>query len=208
MKRRSSLSIQRMVLAAILTALIVVLSFTPLGYLKIGTVEITFIMIPVAIGAIVLGPWWGLFLGGVFGVTSFLQCFGYSVFGTALMGVNPFFTLLLCIIPRLLVGFLTGLIYKAIGKIDKKKFVAVSVSSVSAAVINTLFFTLLFVLFFRGADVSGSPLAMNFSQKTILDLILLIITTNSLIEIIACGIIGGAISKVITRFIPSFNSDK
>lgn len=205
MKRRSKLSIQRMVLAAILTALIVVLSFTPLGYLKIGTVEITFIMIPVAIGAIVLGPWWGLFLGGVFGTTSFIQCFGYSVFGTALMGVNPIGTFFLCMIPRLLVGLLTGLIYKAISKLDKKKYVAVSLSSVCAAVINTLFFTILFVLFFRGADISNSPLGMNFAQQSIMDLVLLIITTNSIIEILACGIIGGAASKVVTRFIPSYN---
>lgn len=204
MKKGSNIRIQKMALAAILTALIAVMSFTPLGYLKIGTVEITFIMIPVAIGAIILGPWWGMFLGGVFGVTSFIQCFGYSVFGTALMGINPFYTFLMCFVPRILVGLLTGFIYKGLSKIDKKKYVSVLVSSVSAAVINTLFFTLLFVLFFNSADISSSPLGLDFSSMSIMDLVFLIITTNSIIEIAACGVIGGAISKVVTRFIPSF----
>lgn len=208
MKKRSTLSIQRMVLAAILTSLIIVMSFTPLGYLKIGTVEITFIMIPVAIGAILLGEWWGLFFGGVFGATSFIQCFGYSLFGTALMSINPVFTFLLCVIPRLLVGYLTGLIYKAISKVDKKKYIAVLSSSVSAAVINTLFFTILFVLFFSSADLTSSALQMDFSKMTILDLVFLIITTNALIEIFACGVIGAAVSRVIIRFIPDFSGGK
>ena len=61
----------RLVLTALLTALIIVMAFTPLGYLKAGAIEITFITIPVIIGAVLLGPVGGLFLGAVFGITSF-----------------------------------------------------------------------------------------------------------------------------------------
>lgn len=204
--RKNTLSTKRMVLASILTALIIVMSFTPLGYLKIGTVEITFLPIPVAVGAIILGPWWGLFFGTVFGVTSFLQCFGMSVFGTALMGVNPVYTFILCLVPRLLVGFLTGLIYKLFCKFDKKRFFAVSVSAVMAAIINTLFFTVLFVIFFCNADLSGNEsLPLNFSQMTIMELVLLIVTVNSVVEIIACGAFGAAISKTLAAFVPEFS---
>ena len=60
----------RLVLTALLTALIIVMAFTPLGYLKAGAIEITFITIPVIIGAVLLGPVGGLFLGAVFGITS------------------------------------------------------------------------------------------------------------------------------------------
>lgn len=70
----------RLVLTALLTALIIVMAFTPLGYLKAGAIEITFITIPVIIGAVLLGPVGGLFLGAVFGITSFIQCFGMSTF--------------------------------------------------------------------------------------------------------------------------------
>ena len=67
---------REMVSTAMLCAILLVMSFTPLGYLNIGPLAISFNMIPVAIGAIALGPVGGLILGGVFGITSFLQCLG------------------------------------------------------------------------------------------------------------------------------------
>ena len=75
---------RRLVQLAILVAIMLILAFTPLGYLKVGAIEITFMTIPVVIGAILLGPPAGAFLGGVFGLTSFIQCFGMSAFGSAL----------------------------------------------------------------------------------------------------------------------------
>ena len=68
---------RRMVLLAMLSGILLMMSFTPLGYLNIGPLAISFNMIPVAIGAIALGPVGGLILGGVFGITSFLQCLGH-----------------------------------------------------------------------------------------------------------------------------------
>ena len=76
----------------VLIAIIVLMSFTPVGYLKVGTVEITFLMIPVIIGAITLGAKSGAILGAVFGITSFIQCFGMSSFGIILLSINPVFT--------------------------------------------------------------------------------------------------------------------
>ena len=42
--------------------------------------SITFNMIPVAIAAIAMGPLGGAIIGGVFGLISFLQCFGICGF--------------------------------------------------------------------------------------------------------------------------------
>lgn len=70
---------------AILIAIILVMAFTPLGYLKTAGLEITFIQVPVIVGAILMGPTAGAILGGVFGLTSFIQCFGLSAFGAALL---------------------------------------------------------------------------------------------------------------------------
>ena len=50
---------------ALLTAVIFVLSFTPIGYLKVGPFDITFLTIPVIIGAITTGPSVGAFLGAM-----------------------------------------------------------------------------------------------------------------------------------------------
>ena len=46
---------RRLVLLAMLSGILLVMSFTPLGYLNIGPLAISFNMIPVAIGAIALG---------------------------------------------------------------------------------------------------------------------------------------------------------
>ena len=58
---------RQMVTTAMLCAILLMMSFTPLGYLNIGPLAISFNMIPVDIGAIVLGPVGGLILGAVFG---------------------------------------------------------------------------------------------------------------------------------------------
>ena len=41
---------------AILAALILLMSFTPLGYLRLPGLSVSLLMIPVAIGAVVVGP--------------------------------------------------------------------------------------------------------------------------------------------------------
>ena len=54
-----------------LVAIILIMAFTPLGYIKTAGIEITLIVVPVAVGAVTLGPAAGAILGGVFGLASF-----------------------------------------------------------------------------------------------------------------------------------------
>lgn len=82
---------------ALLVAIILIMAFTPIGYIRTAGLEITLIVVPVAVGAVTLGPAAGAILGGVFGVTSFIQCFGMSPFGAALLGINGFLTFLVCV---------------------------------------------------------------------------------------------------------------
>ena len=77
-------TIKTIAVLGILIALTLVMAFTPVGYLKVGAVSISFLMIPVAVGAIAVGPWAGALLGAVFGITSFVQCFGADPFGFVL----------------------------------------------------------------------------------------------------------------------------
>ena len=112
-----------MVQLAVLIAIMLILAFTPLGYLRIGPLAISLMTIPVVIGAMILGPAGGAVLGLVFGLTSFYQCFAGDPFGAALVAMNPFFTFLVCIPTRTLMGWLSGVIFKALWKIDKTKTV-------------------------------------------------------------------------------------
>ena len=80
------------------------MAYTPLGYLNIGPLAVTFNVIPVAVCAIVLGPTGGAIAGAVFGLTSFMQAIGIggvSALGSALFQINPFMTAVQCFGPRI-----------------------------------------------------------------------------------------------------------
>lgn len=95
----------RMVRMAVLTAIIVLLAFTPLGYLVIGPIAATTIQMPVIIGAVLLGPAAGAFLGGVFGLSAIVKVLtmpGADVFATAILTYSPLGYLFICFVPRIL----------------------------------------------------------------------------------------------------------
>ncbi len=187
---------------AMLAAIVILLSITPLGYLKTPLLEITFMMIPVVIASVAVGPLSGAIVGGVFGITSFLQCFGiggYSAFGGILLSINPFFTFLMCIPTRVLAGLIPGFIAKALSNVDKKRAVASFASALSGALLNTVFFVSTFVLTFGGQwqtivsdleNMVGASLGIN----SLINLIVFIVGTNGIVEAVVTAVVGGAIA--------------
>lgn len=188
---------KRLTQMALLIAIIVLMAFTPLGYLKTAGVEITFIMIPVVIGAIVLGPGAGALLGAVFGATSFIQCFGMSAFGAMLLQVNWFYTFVACMVPRVLMGWLSGLIFRLLYRMDKTKLISFAAASLSGALLNTIFFvTSIGVLFYNTMLGMAAQ-----SGVSVLSFMLTFITFNTLLESIACLVIGTAVSKAVYKIV-------
>lgn len=124
MKEKAKISTRSMVLMALLTAIIVVFSCTPIGSIPIGPLVITLNVIPVAIAAIALGPIGGAAMGAVFGLFSILQCVGIGIpsgMGIATWEISPIATIIQRLVPRVLDGFLVGLIFKGITKIKSLK---------------------------------------------------------------------------------------
>ena len=72
MKQRKA-NTRRLTQLALLLALVLIMSYTPLGYLPVGPLTLSLLTIPVAIGAMLLGPAAGAVLGGAFGLTSFFN---------------------------------------------------------------------------------------------------------------------------------------
>lgn len=171
------------------------MAFTPIGYLTVGVIQITFIMIPVAVGAIMVGPASGAFLGLVFGATSFAQCFGLNVFGTTLLGINPIYTAILCFVPRILMGWLVALIFRALHKIDKTRIVSYMVASLSGAVLNTVLFMIGLSLLFGQTDYIKNGMGV-----TIIALFAAILV-NAIVEAGVCMIIGTAITKALSKVV-------
>ena len=183
---------------AILTSLIVLMAFTPIGYLQIGIVKMTFIMIPVAVGAITLGEKSGAFLGLVFGITSFIQCFGLDLFGTTLFGINPVYTFIMCIVPRVLMGYLCGVIYKFIAR-KKKKF-ALIFASFMAPILNTLFFMSLLMIFFGESDyIMGIR-----GGADLLPFLVAFVGLNGVMEVVTTTVIAPPVASAVKKATQKF----
>lgn len=189
---------------AVLIAVILLMEFTGLGYIKVGILEMTILQIPVVVGAIVLGPGAGAILGAVFGATSFFECFGKSAFGVVLFGINPFFTFLVCMVPRVLMGWLCGLIFRWLYRVDKTRILSYGVASLAGAVLNTaLFMTLLMVLFGSTDYIKGLMGAMGIFQFVILS-----VGVQGLVEAAICFVAGTAISKALAVYSGQWMPDR
>jgi uncharacterized membrane protein len=186
----------QLVRLAVLAAVILIMAYTPLGYLKTAGLEISFLTIPVVIGAIVIGPAGGAILGGIFGLTSFLQCFGASVFGATLLAINPFYTFLVTVVARVLMGWITGLIFLALGRVDKTKILSFGAASLVGPLLNTFFFMGFLVLLFYQTDyIQGFVAALG--AKSVLSFVALFVGLQGLVEARVCFVAGTAISKAL-----------
>ncbi len=119
-----------LVLTALFTAIIVIMAFTPLGYIPLVVINATIIHIPVILGALFLGPKKGAFLGFVFGLTSLINntvkavtasAFVFSpVLAYRVAGVSGIFkSLYICFVPRILVGVVPYFVWLLIRRIVK-----------------------------------------------------------------------------------------
>ncbi|MDR3278623.1 MAG: ECF transporter S component [Oscillospiraceae bacterium] len=221
----SKLGTGKMVRLAVLVAILIIFCYTPLGRIPIGPVFVTLNMIPVVIGAIVLGPAAGAILGIVFGLWSFSTCFGTDPFGTALVN-QGFGTALLvgimCIVPRFFAGWLPGFVYKWISKerflkfehynahddgalkfsgITKLRVVWPSavLTSLAGSLFNTIFFVGALVLFFANNALTAEMLGSNSAWA----IITILVTSNAILEAIVCAVVGGVVARALLKYLPS-----
>ena len=116
-----------LVLTALFAAIIIIMAFTPLGYIPLVVINATIIHIPVILGALFCGPKKGGFLGFIFGLTSFikntvmpssLSAFVFSpVLAASMVGTSGIFkSAFICFVPRILVGILPYYVYLGVRK--------------------------------------------------------------------------------------------
>ena len=172
---------------ALMIAIIFVMAFTPLGYLRTPGLSITFLTVPVAVAAMILGPKGGAICGAAFGITSLMQCFGTSAFGAMLLGINPFG-------PRILEGLLSGLIFKAVR--SKNKNLAYFAGGLACPVLNTIFYMSSLVLFFYNTDyiqgfVDTHGVTNPFAY------VVALVGVQGAIEAVVCTVVGAAVARAL-----------
>ena len=142
--------ILRMVALAMLTALVVVLQMLG-SFIKIGPLPMSFVLIPIVIGACLLGAKAGIILGTVFGiVTMIMGITGIDAFSFLLWEEKPVWFVLICLIKAIAAGFCTGLVYSFLGKAFNGKYIYLQtiISAITAPIVNTGVFVIGMLLFY------------------------------------------------------------
>ena len=198
-KKKKGMNVKDLTTLGLLTGILLVMAFTPLGYFHTLGVDISLMMIPVGIGAMLMGPKAGAWLGFIFGATSFYQALtGTSVFSATLFNISPVNTFLLCIPTRMLMGFVTGVIFLLASKLDKKKTVSFFVGGFFAAFLNTVFFMATLVLLFWNTEyIQGFNTAFGGVNPFLF--VVMFVGVNGMLEWPASCIAGGVVSKAISR---------
>ncbi len=194
--RTSTTQIKHLTLLAMLTALLVVLAMVNIP--QPAGLSITFNMIPVAIAAIAMSIPGGAIIGGVFGLISFLQCFGivgYSAMGAALVSVSPFLMFVQRFVSRVLVGVITALIYRALKRRNVKDHLAFTITGFSAAFFNTLFFMSLLVLLFGSTEYLQNLMA----GRGVLTFIIASVGINAVVEMIVAAVVTAAVGIALKK---------
>lgn len=124
----------------VLLALVVVLQAFG-GSIPIGAVQLNFTLIPIVLGAILLGPWAGGFLGLACGIVVLIQVIIAPTGFYYIIWLNdPVITVITCITKTTLAGIAAGFLFKLIEK--KNRYVAVFTASAIVPIINTGVFIL------------------------------------------------------------------
>lgn len=198
MKKRN---VRAMTQLALLMAIVLLMAFTPLGYLTTPWgIQITFIVIPVAVGSIVLGPGAGGFLGFVFGMTSFINAF-QSVMGAMMLQSSVIGTFVGAVFPRILVGWLPGALYKALEHTPLLCRLRTSLCCLLTPILNTLFYITVSWLLFSDMWMDIA-VAAGYSGETgvkLLGFLFAMVAANGIAEAIACLVIGTSLCRVLLK---------
>lgn len=199
----TKLSTSQLVMLGLMTAILLLMAYTPLGYLNIGPLAITFNVIPVAVTAITLGPVGGAITGAVFGLTSFLQCIGIggvSQMGAILFNINPVFAFIQRFVPRVLDGLLLGYIFRGVRK-TSNTYLACAVTGFCSAFLNTLFFMTALVVLFGHTEYMQELIG----GKNVIVFICTFVGINAVCEMISSTVITGAVGVALykARLIPA-----
>ena len=195
MNKTKKQNIFKLTLVSLFIAVMVVMNFSPIGYITTGAFSITLMTIPVALGAACGGMWGGAILGALFGATSFLQAFGIGFMidpsASPLFNENPLAYTVTCFVPRILAGILSGLV---IFLFEKTKGMSVWKFALAASVvpvINTFGFLSFYISFYSGTAL-GTGLIMTVIKTAL--------TLNFLVEFSVTLVASTAMNHTVYTF--------
>ena len=187
----------QLTILGLMSGILFLMAYTPLGYLNIGPLAVTFNVIPVAICAVVLGPTGGAVAGAVFGLTSFLQAMGIggtSALGAALFQINPFLSAVQSFVPRILDGLLIGYIFRGMRR-KTNVYVSCAVTGFFSAFLNTLFFMSALIVMFGNTEVVQNLMG----GRNVIIGCCLMVGVNAICEMVSSTILTAAVGTALSK---------
>ena len=205
---RSS-SIREMVLLSLFTAIVILMACTPIGLIDLPLIKATLLHVPVIIGAILLGPKQGAFLGAVFGLTSLVK--NTMVPGVLSFAFSPLipvpgtqsgslWALFISLVPRMLIGPAAWGVYTLLTKLLGRKAWGRTVSAAAAAVVGALVVNTGLVmgaigLLFRDAYAAANGIPVEGVTAAIMG----VVAANGVPEAIAAAVLVPAVVLPLQR---------
>lgn len=194
-----------MAMLAMLSGVLFVMGMTGIGFIPLPVIKATTMHIPVILGAVLLGPSAGAFLGAVFGSCSIwanttapnLLSFAFSPFMSTegLSGVAK--SLWIALGCRILFGWISGWIWKINKKVLKQEYIALPVTAAVATILHTLLVmgSIYFLLAQQYAE------AKNVAISAVFGLVMGTITASGIPEAIAAAILVTVIGKALLHLL-------
>ena len=196
------MDVRLMAQIALLAAIMIVMAFTPLGYIPLPFMNATTMHIPVIVGACLLGPKAGGVLGGLFGITSVVKATIQpkitSFVFTPFYSFSPEFSgnwmsLIVAILPRILIGVVAGLVFQGLVKLIRNQTVSLAVAGVLGSMTNTIgVMGLIYLLFGEQYAAAGGT-----APSLLLGVILGVVCTNGIVEAIIAGVLTAAVCRAL-----------
>lgn len=188
---RTTNKTRALVQLSLLIALEAVMAFTPLGFIMIPPISITILHIPVIIGAILMGPACGGILGGAFGLLAMIKATFFAASPADILfspfhSGTPVQSLVMCVVPRILLGVFAALLYQALKK---------GIGDIPALAASSILATLLHSLMVLGS------MWLFFSAMPLRDVFITIASLNCIVEMIAAGVLAAAVCKPIMGYL-------
>jgi len=193
---KNSFDTKKIVLLAILTAIVIALQIAAIVTRPLFPMfSITLVLVPIVIGAALIGVWAGAWLGLVFG-------FAVLISGDAapFMVIDPFGTITVVLLKGMLAGLAAGFVYKVLSKKDKT--IAAIIAAIVCPLVNTGIFILGSYIFFLPTLTQWGA-AAGYASVTAF-IFLAMVGLNFLVELA----INFVLSPTIVRLIQYKNSEK
>ena len=190
-----------MVSVALMAAIVIVLANTPLGMIQLPIIKATTVLIPVILGAILLGPGAGAILGAVFGICSLvsntmaptLLSFAFSPFLSTTGIPGALKAIWISVGCRILIGVVAGWLWVLFTKIKLNQFIALPIVGFVGSMVNTV--TVMGSIYFLFAQQYAE--AKEVALTAVFGLVMGTVTASGIPEAIAAAILVLALGKVL-----------